>query len=125
MIEGIKIVNTPAPKENGLYFSYRYRKGSYKARKAGISPIRVMVKYPSRKFRIYGQPDEPMTREQQAFWKSKIDALKQIKRELRAVYRAKLREWRKHNPTLAKTYCPLPSELIGADLQVVALDNAN
>lgn len=49
----IKKVST----RNKLFFEHRYRLGSYKAIKAGISSPSVMMKFGNDKFRLYGEPD--------------------------------------------------------------------
>jgi hypothetical protein len=46
-----------------LYWNFRYRKDSYKARKAGIVPIMMTAKYGGDRLRIYGEPSEPTSKQ--------------------------------------------------------------
>ncbi len=69
----------------------RYRKGSYKARKAGIEPIRMLAKWTpddialkiglrKETVRVYGDANEPVTPKQQSFATQAFKSLKSKER---------------------------------------------
>lgn len=62
----------------------RYRKGSYKARKAGIMPSRLYAKWEHegkrQSFRVYGNATDTLTRPQQAYAKKGFEWLKYCER---------------------------------------------
>ena len=70
----------------GLSSHYRYANGTYKSRKAGIQPIRAMVKarFPgvSTRFRVYGDRATEMTSNQQALCHTQLRSMKQTYRDL-------------------------------------------
>ena len=82
-------------KQTDLYFSHRYRNGSYKFRKAGIQPIRIGVKAKfddeAITFRVYGDVGKPMTRDQEALAKRGARVLRQKYGELKRLDRAKVK----------------------------------
>lgn len=45
-------------KGNNLYWRFRYRNDSYKARKAAIRHIAILASYNGNRLRLYGQPTE-------------------------------------------------------------------
>ncbi len=49
--------NTKNFTRDKLFWDFRYQSGSYKARKSGITPCSVMMKYKNDKFRLYGEPE--------------------------------------------------------------------
>lgn len=70
-------------KREELYFTYRYRKGSYKARKCGLQPILMMAKRGGDKIRVYGEADEVISPIKIAFATARFRAWGQKERELK------------------------------------------
>ena len=70
-------------KRDSLYFSYRYRKGSYKAKKICLEPILITAKRCGDRIRVYGNPDEVIEPRKLAFAKARFMAWRQKERELR------------------------------------------
>ena len=54
-------------KRDDLYWNYRYRKGSYKAKKMGLQPILIMARRGGDMIRVYGETDEPISPTKLAF----------------------------------------------------------
>jgi len=57
---------------------FRYRKGSYKSRKAGIMPIRMKVDYGNFSHRVFGEVSDTVTPSQVKFNKVCCDTYKKI-----------------------------------------------
>jgi hypothetical protein len=66
-----------------LYFNFRYRKGSYKAKKCGLQPILMMAKRGNEKLRLYGEAGACPTAKQMQFAVSRFRTWRQKERELR------------------------------------------
>jgi len=78
-------------KRDNLYFNYRYRKGSYKARKMNLEPILMTAKRGGDKIRIYGDPTEAIEPIKLQFAKSRFKAWRQKERELRRLAKSSRR----------------------------------
>lgn len=57
---------------------FRYRKGSYKARKAGIMPVRMKVDYDRFSHRVFGEVSDTVSTAQVKFNKVCCDSYKKI-----------------------------------------------
>lgn len=74
-------------KRDNLYWNYRYRKGSYKARKSGLQPLLMVAKRGGDKIRVYGEPSEAISSNKIRFATSRFKAWRQKERELRRLER--------------------------------------
>ena len=67
---------------DNLYYNYRYRSGSYKARKAGIHPFLMVAKRGLSMLRLYDDGSHQPTKVQEAAMKAKCQGWRQKEREL-------------------------------------------
>ena len=74
--------NTIAKRDN-LYWNFRYRRDSYKARKSGLQPILIMAKRGSDMIRVYGEAGELIEPKKLQFAISRFKAWGQKERELK------------------------------------------
>ena len=70
-------------KRDNLYFNFRYRKESYKAKKMGLQPILIMAKRGKDMIRVYGCPNELIEPKKLRFATARFKAWRQKERELR------------------------------------------
>jgi len=75
---------------DNLYFNFRYRKGSYKAKKMGLQPILIMAKRDGDMIRVYGEPTEAITPRKIQFATARFKAWRNKERELKRLERARL-----------------------------------
>ena len=87
-------------KRDNLYFNFRYRKGSYKAKKMGLQPILITAKRGNERLRIYGDPSEPIEPVKLQIARVKFEAWRQIERELRRLERDSRRNSGKRSATV-------------------------
>jgi len=78
-------------KRDNLYFNYRYRKGSYKAKKMSLEPILITAKRCGDRIRVYGSPNEIIEPKKLQFARSRFSAWRQKERELRRLAKSSRR----------------------------------
>ena len=100
-MEGERLLRQ-ANKALDLSTQFRYGNGSYKSRKAGIQPIRAMVKatFPGKKlkFRVYGNPATELTNDQTAFFHIRLQSIKQTNRDL--IRTGQIKQYKHHKGIL-------------------------
>ena len=74
-------------KRDNLYWNFRYRKDSYKARKCGLQPILIMAKGNGDKIRVYGEAGKLIEPKRLQFATARFRAWGQKERELKRLNR--------------------------------------
>jgi len=89
-------------KADNQYWNFRYRKGSYKARKSGLQPILMMAKRGLDMIRIYGEADEVIEPMKMQFASLRFKAWGQSERDIKQLQMPVYRKWLKDNRLTAK-----------------------
>lgn len=93
-------------KRDNLYWNFRYRNDSYKARKMALCPIAITASYNNNKLRLYGSPTESTFLIAKGIfngWKS----IERAKRQLNTTLVKQDKETRKYSKEVWRaTRCP-------------------
>lgn len=89
-------------KRDNLYWNFRYRKGSYKARKMGLQPILMMAKRGLDKIRIYGEVGEAIEPAKLRFATIRFKAWGQKERDIKRTLMPAYKQWLKTQRLTAK-----------------------
>ncbi|KKN76923.1 hypothetical protein LCGC14_0365750 [marine sediment metagenome] len=82
---------------DGLYYNFRYRNDSYKARKAMIHPTLMIAKRGDSMLRLYDDGSHQPTKNQEAAMISKCKGWHQKERILKQLQMPAYRQWLKDN----------------------------
>ena len=84
-------------KRDELYWNFRYRKDSYKAKRMGLQPILIMAKRGKDMIRVYGEVGRDISPAKFAFATTRFKAWGQKEQELKRLRLPAYRQWLKDN----------------------------
>lgn len=87
-----------------LYYTFRYRRGSYKARKAMIHPFLIVVKRGNTELRLYDNGSHQPTITQMATMVTKCKGWRQKEREIKRLQMPEYKKWLAQNNHTRKQY---------------------
>ena len=108
--ELVAVIRKPTPVEadtryavrDKLYYNFRYRRDSYKARKAMIHPFLITAKRGDSTLRLYDDGSHQPTKHQEAAMIDKCRGWRQKERELKKLQMPIYKKWLKDNHLTAK-----------------------